>query len=107
MSNFASVLHSRRSLAAVNSDDLTGDEPGPVRCEELDDVCDLVYVTEATSRDRRGHGGIALLRTAGVAVKSFGNHRAGGYGVDADTLGGHLERSRTREAVHRMLAGTV
>ena len=103
----AIILHLRCSLAAVNSDDLAGHKAGVVGCEELDDVRDVVNVTEATSRDRRGHGGRALLRTAGEVVQAFGDHRAGGYGVDADTLGGHFERSGTREAVHRMLAGTV
>src|SRR3984885_7705621 len=39
--------------------------------------------------------------------RAAGGHRACGDGVDADALGGHLERRGPGEAVHRMLAGAV
>src|SRR5260370_39949814 len=92
------------SLAAVHGDDLTRQEAGVVGGEELDDIRDVVDVAEAAGRDCRRHGGDALF-TTGEAVGPAGGHRPGGDGVDADALGGHLERRGPGEAAHRMLAG--
>src|SRR5580704_17704180 len=94
----------RCGFAAVDGDDLTGDKPGVVRCEELDHVRDLVNTTKATGGDGRGHRRIALFVAGGEAAEAFSRNRAGSYGVDADTLGGHLERRRTGEPVHCVLA---
>src|ERR1700689_4883404 len=85
-------------LAAVHGDDLTRQEAGGVGCEERDDVRDLAGVAEAAGRDGRRHRGGALL-AAGEAVQAAGGDRAGGDGVDADALGGHLERRGLGEAV--------
>src|SRR5260221_5358380 len=93
-------------LAAVHGDDLARHEAGVVGCEELDDIRDVINVAEAAGRDCRRHGGGALL-TPGEAVQAAGGHRAGGDGVDADALGGYLERRGPGEAIHRMLAGAV
>jgi len=78
-----------------------------VGSEEFDGIRDLVDVAEAAGRNCRRHGGGALLAAAGEAVEAAGGYRAGGDGVDADALGGHLERRGPGEAVHRMLAGAV
>src|SRR5580693_6181174 len=93
-------------LAAVHADDLTRHEPGGIGGEERDDIRDVIDLAEAASRDGRRHSGGALL-AAGEATQAAGGHRACGDGVDADALGGHLERRGPGEAVHGMLAGAV
>src|SRR4051812_39950563 len=99
-------LRSTGRLAAVDADDLAGDERRFVGSEKDDRIGDFIGPCAAFERYRRQEGGLLVLRLSQTR-EHFSLDRSGRDSIDAYAEGGGLEGRDFGEALHRMLTAGV
>src|SRR5579871_5511952 len=92
--------------AAVDVDDLAGDERGLRGGGKDDGVRDLLGLSGALERDAREHAGLAV-DAAGKAIQHRGLYGTWRHGVDAHAERGRFERGGLGKPLHGMLAGRI
>src|ERR1700676_5083162 len=106
MSFSLKLLRSKSGLAAIDSDDLTGEVVHLVRGEKHDRLSDLLSRSSAFHRHAGDQAGFSV-GIARKAVQHFGLNRARRDRVDAHARSCTFERGRFRQAFDRVLAGNV
>src|SRR6201991_1839382 len=99
-------LGSVGAVAAVDVEDVTGDEPAFVRAEEYDAVGDLLGEDESTERNL-GHQRRLVLRRAGEARQHAGVRGAGPDGIYPNPRFGEFERHRLGDAFDGVLGADI
>src|SRR5579859_618380 len=93
-------------IAAIDGDDLTGDEGGGFGGEEDGSAYQLIEL--AVAPDRRAHQNLVTTwRLVQQLLIQLGREESGCDGVHADAVAGKLDGQRLGQRAHACLAGTV